>query len=159
PATIFKSLRVNSAISNIERDEHAYAASKALRRAAGSLALVAALVVCWIAAEIHPTALFGPGSSAALLTFIRSLFPPDLSPEFLRVVGAAIVRTAAIAIAGTFLAIVIGLPLGVMSTPSLWQRGLLLAGEPPGPAKVAVAWFSRGCRALLGFMRAVPDLL
>jgi len=150
---------VNSAISNIGRDEHAYAVNKALRRTAGSLAFVAALVVCWIAAEIRPTALFSPGSSAALWTFIRSLFPPDLSPEFLRVVGAAIVRTAAIAIAGTFLAIVIGLPLGVMATPSLWQRGLLLAGEPPGPAKLAVAWFSRACRALLGFMRAVPDLM
>jgi len=156
---MFKSLLVNSAISNIGRDEHAYAANKALKRTAGSLALVAALIVCWRAAEIRPTALFGPGSSAALWAFVRSLFPPDFSPAFLRVVGAAIVRTAAIAIAGTSAAIVIGLPLGVLSTPSLWQRGLLLAGEPPGLAKLAVAWFSRGCRALLGFMRAVPDLM
>ncbi|MGH8598279.1 MAG: PhnE/PtxC family ABC transporter permease, partial [Gammaproteobacteria bacterium] len=130
-----------------------------LRRVAAALAFGVALVFCWRAAEIRPAVLFAPGTLAALWTFVRGLFPPDLSPDFLRVVGAAIVRTAALAIAGTSLAIAIGLPLGVMSTPTLWQRGVLLAGEPPGAGKLAIAWFSRGCRAVLGFLRAVPDLI
>jgi len=130
-----------------------------LRRLATALALSAALIVCWRAAEMRPTVLFAPGTSAAVWAFISSLFPPDLSPYFLRVVGAALIRTAALAIAGTTLAIAIGLPLGVLSTPTLWQRGVILAGEPPGVSKLVVAWLSRSCRALLGFMRAVPDLM
>jgi len=124
-----------------------------------ALAVTVALVLCWRAAEIRPTALFEPGTAAALWAFIRGLFPPDLSLEFLRVVGSAIIRTAALAITGTTLAIAIGLPLGVMSTPTLWQRGVLLAGEPLGAARLSIAWLSRGCRALLGLLRAIPDLM
>ena len=126
---------------------------------ATALALSAVVIICWRAAEIRPTVLLIPGTSAAVWAFISSLFPPDLSPYFLRIAGTAVIRTAALAIAGTTLAIAIGLPLGVLSTPTLWQRGVLLAGEPPGAWKLAVAWLSRGCRALLGFMRAVPDLM
>ncbi|HLF83869.1 MAG TPA: phosphate/phosphonate ABC transporter permease [Blastocatellia bacterium] len=130
-----------------------------LARVAAALAFGVALVFCWRAAEMRPTALFEPGTAAALWAFIRGLFPPDFSLDFLGVVSAAIIRTAALAIAGTTLAIVIGLPLGVMSTSTLWQRGVLLAGEPPGVRKFALAWLSRGCRELLGFLRAVPDLM
>src|SRR5690348_11293366 len=50
------------------------------------------LIICWRAAEIRPTAFFEPGTAAALWAFIRGLFPPDLSLEFVRVVGAAIIR-------------------------------------------------------------------
>src|SRR5215813_3797760 len=130
-----------------------------LRRMATALALGAALIVCWLAAEMRPTVLLAPGTSTAVWAFVRSLFPPDLSFYFLRIVGAALIRTAALAIAGTSLAIAIGLPLGVLATPTLWQRGVLLAGEPPGVSKLVVAWLSRSCRVLLGFMRAVPDLM
>lgn len=130
-----------------------------LARVTAALAVAVALVICWRAAEIRPTAFFEPGTAAALWAFIRGLFPPDLSLDFLRVVCAAIIRTAALAIAGTTLAIAIGLPLGVMATPTLWQRGVLLAGEPPGATRLAMAWLSRGCRALLGLLRAVPDLM
>ena len=154
---------MNSGINNIARgsNEHAWREHPRLnlRRIAGALACGVAIVFCWRAAGIRPTVLFAPGTLAALWAFIRGLIPPDLSPDFLRSVGAAIIRTAALAIAGTTLAIAIGLPVGVMSTPTLWQRGVLLAGEPPGAAKLAVAWFSRSCRALLGLMRAVPDLM
>lgn len=154
---------MNSSINNIApgNTEHGWREAPAvnLSRLGAALALGAVLFVCWRAADIRLTVLFAPGTSTALWTFIRGLFPPDLSPDFLRVVGAAIIRTGALAIAGTSLAIAIGLPLGVMSTPTLWQRGVLLAGEPPGAGQFAAAWFSRGCRAVLGFLRAVPDLI
>jgi phosphonate transport system permease protein len=130
-----------------------------LSRIGVAVAVAVGLVICWRAAEMRPTAVFEPGTAAALWAFIRGLFPPDLSLDFLRVVGAAVIRTAALAITGTTLAIAIGLPLGVMSTPTLWQRGVLLAGEPPGAARLMMAWLSRGCRALLGLLRAIPDLM
>src|SRR5262252_8890157 len=160
---MFKNLPVNSAINNIARGSIEQPSLDERwsnrRRIATALALGAALIVCWRAAEMRPSVLFTPGTSSALWAFISSLFPPDLSLYFLRVVGAALIRTAALAIAGTSLAIAIGLPLSVLSTPTLWQRGVLVAGEPPGIRKLAVAWLSRSCRALLGFMRAVPDLM
>ena len=105
----------------------------ATRRVLIALATAAGLVICWRTAEIRPQALFDPDSLAAVLRFIRGLFPPDFTPAFLPVVGLAIARTVAIAIAGTALSILVALPLGVMSTATLWHRGVLLDAEPRGP--------------------------
>jgi phosphonate transport system permease protein len=122
-------------------------------------AIVLVLVISWRAAEIRPTALFEPDAWLAVLALLRGLFPPDLSQSFLRVVAAAALQTLAIAIAGTALSIAIGIPLGMLATPTLWRRGILLAGERPGAGKVFLAALSNTTRALLGFLRAVPDLV
>src|SRR5258707_1137094 len=79
-----------------------------LRRTAVVIGFIAVLIFCWRAAEIRPSALFEAGAITSVSTFLRGLFPPDLSPGFLRVVAAAIGRTLAIAIAGTTLSIIIG---------------------------------------------------
>jgi phosphonate transport system permease protein len=129
------------------------------RRLAGWVLFGIALFICWRAAEIRPTAFFEPGVAAALWRFIEGLFPPDLSPDFLLVVGAATVQTLAIAITGTILSIIIALPLSVMATPTLWQRGVLRAGEKTGVATFLLALISRATREVLGFLRAVPDLM
>src|SRR5262249_33883053 len=133
--------------------------SLTLRRLATLLVSVVALALCWRAAEIRPSALFAPDAIASIGTFLRGLFPPDLSPEFLRVVAAAIGRTLTIAIAGTTLSIIIGLPLGLLATATLYRRGVLLAGEPKSAGQLLLSGFSRAIRALLGFLRAVPDLM
>src|SRR5262249_53266775 len=133
--------------------------SLTLRRLATLLVSVVALALCWRAAEIRPSALFAPDAIASIGTFLRGLFPPDLSPGFLRVVAAAIGRTLAIAIAGTTLSIIIGLPLGLLATATLYRRGVLLAGEPKSAGQLLLSGFSRAIRALLGFLRAVPDLM
>jgi phosphonate transport system permease protein len=116
-------------------------------------------VISWRAAEIRLTALFEPSAWLAVLAFLRGLFPPDLSSSFLRVVAVAALQTLAIAIAGTALSIAISLPLGILATPTLWRRGILLAGERPGISKFFLAALSNATRALLGFLRAVPDLV
>ena len=118
-----------------------------------------ALFICWRAAEVRPTAFFEPGVAAALWRFIEGLFPPDLSPDFLLVVAAATVQTLAIAITGTILSIIFALPLSVLATPTLWQRGVLRAGEKTGIASSLLSVMSRATRELLGFLRAVPDLM
>jgi phosphonate transport system permease protein len=131
----------------------------ATRRVLIALATAAGLVICWRTAEIRPQALFDPDSLAAVLRFIRELFPPDFTPAFLPVVGLAIARTVAIAIAGTALSILVAFPLGVLSTGTLWHRGVLLDAEPRGPLLIISTTASRASRALLGFLRAVPDLM
>ncbi|HEX8422007.1 MAG TPA: phosphonate ABC transporter, permease protein PhnE [Pyrinomonadaceae bacterium] len=132
---------------------------KRVRRAAFWLACACLLALSWSAAEVRPLALFDAAALAALRSFLRGLFPPDLSPEFLRLVFDATAQTIAIAIAGTALSILIGLPLGILSTATLWRRGVLLAGERDGAARRLLAALSVGVRAVLGFLSAVPDLM
>jgi len=129
------------------------------RHIGGAVALGVALVICWRAAEIRPGAFLEPGTATSVWAFVRGLFPPDLSSEFLRVATAAAAQTVAIALAATLLSILIGLPLAVLATPTLWRRGVLLAGERQGPGRFLLSALSRTSRALLGFLRAVPDLI
>lgn len=150
-------------MNQVLRASAALAAPHALvlvsRRALIALFAFVALTLCWRAAEIRPQALVDPEGIAALLRFMRGLFPPDFSPEFLRVVFAAIVRTVAIAVAGTALSVLLAIPLAVLGTATLWHRGILLAGEQPGARLAVMAAVSQGARGLLGFLRAVPDLM
>ncbi|MEO7331841.1 MAG: ABC transporter permease subunit [Minicystis sp.] len=128
----------------------------AIARAAGL-----ALLLGWacVVAEIHPAMLVDPKNVAATLGFARGMFPPDLSPGFLREVALAVARTLAIAVAGSALAVLFGLPLGVLATPSLFRRGILLAAEPAGVRSSARALASVAAGWLLRFLRAVPDLM
>ncbi len=133
--------------------------TRTLKRALIALAATALIVASWRAAEIRPLALLEADSIASVLDFLSGLFPPDLSLEFLKVVALAAGRTVSIAIAGTLVSIIIGLPLGVLSTPTLFRRGVLLAGERRGPFTFVLSMANRTARALLGFIRAVPDLM
>jgi phosphonate transport system permease protein len=126
---------------------------------AALLASGALLILCWRAAEIRPLVFFEASTFSSVWTFLRGLFPPDLSPDFLRIVAAAVGRTLAMAIAGTTLSIMIGLPLGVLATATLYRRGVLLAGERKGAGLFLLSSLSRAMRGLLGFLRAVPDLV
>lgn len=122
------------------------------------LAVFALLAFSWRFAEIRPGVLLQPATAAAIGNFVRRLLPPDLSPEFLRTVLRALAQTMATAVAGTLLSITVALPLGVLATGTLWNRGVLV---PTGDRfTYRVGWMaSRLARTLLGFLRAVPDLV
>ena len=127
----------------------------------GILSLVAAfalLAFSWRLAEVRPGVLLRPATVAAIWNFVSRLFPPDLSPEFLRTVLRAVAQTMATAVAGTLLSLTIALPLGVLATGTLWNRGVLVAADDR--FAYGVGWMaSRLARTLLGFLRAVPDLV
>jgi len=148
PPKMFHSARATPAVTRARR-----------RRALFWLACAGLLVISWRAAEVRPLALFEAASLAALSSFARASFPPDLSPDFLRIVFAAGLQTFAIAVAGTALSILLAFPLGVLATPTLWRRGVLLAGERENFGKRLMAGLSLAVRAALGFLRAVPDLM
>lgn len=130
-----------------------------LRRALILCACLLVLIGSWRAAEIHPSRLLEAEAYRGVWKFARGMFPPDFSPSFLKTVFVAVGQTLSIAVAGTFLSIVIGLPLGVLSTATLWRRGVLLAGERRSFFTLALSALSRATLALLGFLRAVPDLV
>jgi phosphonate transport system permease protein len=117
------------------------------------------IVYCWHVAGIRPSLLWDRGAAASVGSFVAGLFPPDVSPGFLAVVARAIVRTLGMAVMGTALSVALALPMAVLAARTLWQRGVLIAGEPQGLAGFARLAVSASARAVLRFLRAVPDLM
>ncbi len=129
------------------------------RRLAAVLAALCALVICWQADNVRLSTLFQPTTLEALWTLLHGLFPPELSAEFLRTVFRAILTTLGTAIAGTILSVLIAIPLGALATTTLWQRGILSAAESGNLRASVRSWASRTMFGLLGFLRAIPDLV
>jgi phosphonate transport system permease protein len=117
------------------------------------------LAVSWRFAEVDPRVLLRPATLAAIWNFLASSFPPDVSLSFLRTVLRAAIQTIATAVAGTVLSIILALPLGILATATLWNRGILVSADIGSPKYWTGALASRLSRALLGFLRAVPDLV
>jgi phosphonate transport system permease protein len=126
-----------------------------VKRAVLGGAVGAAFVLCWMGAGVQPAALVDPANVRAVGAFARGLFPPDVSPAFLRVAGEATVRTLGISIAGTVLSAILGLLLGILGTASLWRRGPLVDADGSGFASA----LSLGAKGLARFLRSVPDLV
>ena len=116
----------------------------------------AALVVLWpmlVATEFKPWLLLAPDSVKQSRQFIASFFPPVLDGEFLALVARETWRTVAIATAGITLALVIAMPLAVLSTRVLSLSALsgrMAAG--PFALRLALRW-------LLIVLRSVPELV
>ena len=120
---------------------------------------LALLAVSWRFAEVDPRILLRPATLAAIWNFLAGLFPPDVSLNFLKTVLRATVQTIATAVAGTVLSITLAVPLGILGTATLWNRGILISADVGSLAYRTGAVASRLSRALLGFLRAVPDLV
>jgi phosphonate transport system permease protein len=120
---------------------------------------IALLAVSWRFAEVDPRILLRPATLATIWNFLAGSFPPDVSLNFLRTVLRAGVQTIATALAGTVLSIILALPLGILATATLWNRGILISADVGSLAYWTCAVASRLSRALLGFLRAVPDLV
>src|SRR5271165_607811 len=130
-----------------------------LRRVLSVAAALAVLALSWRFAEVRLGVLLRPATSAAVWRFLAGLFPPDVSADFLRTVLWAVAQTMATAVAATLLSIALAVPLGILATATLWNRGVLVATEVHGFAFRVGALANRLARALLGFVRAVPDLI
>ena len=129
------------------------------RAAVVALAATAALIASARVAGVRVAPLLDPANHAAIRAFLRGLLPPDATPAFLHVTLAAALRTVAIALAGTALALVVALPLAVLATATLFRRGPLVEAERRTPSRAIVSAASGSARAVLGVLRAVPDLV
>lgn len=118
----------------------------ASRRA--QLALVAGFLA-WsvVEAQVSPRALVSPEALEGLGRLLRGLVPPDTSPQFLLVVAGAVVRTLAIGVAGTALAVVLAIPLGILATPTLSGRARSPREVVGGPGCCSGLICSRGGRS------------
>ena len=118
--------------------------------------LLAAAVVLWpmlVLTEFKPWLLLAPGGMEPALQFLAGFVPPRMDAEFLALVARETWRTVAIATAGLTLAMVLAVPLTLLSVRSLSISGL--AGRMA--ALPAVLRFS--VRGLLIVLRSVPELI
>ena len=115
-----------------------------------------ALVVLWplgVATEFRPWILFEAKNLEVTGRFLESFLPPAHAPEFLAMVAREAWRTVAIATAGMTLALVVAVPLTLVST-SVLSISALSGRMARGPfwMRVAVRW-------MLIVLRSVPELV
>ena len=117
---------------------------------------VAVLVLLWplmVATEFKPWVLFEANSLRISARFIGSFFPPAMEFEFLALVARETWRTVAIATAGITLALLIAVPLTLLSTRVLSISALSgRMATLPFVLRQAVRW-------LLIVLRSVPELV
>jgi phosphonate transport system permease protein len=115
----------------------------------------------WHITEIEPSLLFGEQGRRHMWSFATGLFPPNVSPAFLRLILVSTIETIQIAIMGTVLAILWGFPLALLATDRLSFAGILY--EMDGPASRWRQGLRRGTymatRLGLNLCRSIPDVV
>ena len=106
-----------------------------------------------VLSEFRPWTLFEPDSLRVSGRFLADFFPPRRDAEFLRLVARETWRTVAIATVGLSLALLVAVPLALLSVRSLSISGL--AGRM-GTLPAAMRWAVRG---VLVVLRSVPELV
>lgn len=118
-----------------------------------SIAIILLLVPALVATEFKPWILLEPENLKVSSRFLGDFFPPATQPEFLLLVAKEAWRTIAIATAGTFLALLLAIPMTLISTrvlsiSSLSGRMHLL----PFAVRQMIRW-------MLIIIRSVPELI
>jgi len=116
----------------------------------------AAIMLLWpllVATEFKPWQVFDARSLQVTGRFLHSFLSPALSPDFLAMVARETWRTVAMATAGMTLALVLALPLTLMSTRVLSVSALR------GRMATAPFCVRQTVRLLLIALRSVPELV
>ena len=118
-----------------------------------ALAALVLLAPALAMTEFKPWTLFSPDSLKATGQFLGDFFPPKLEAEFLWMVARECWRTVAIATAGLALALLIAIPLTLLSTSVLSISAL------PGRMHALPFVLRQATRWLLIVLRSVPELV
>jgi phosphonate transport system permease protein len=119
--------------------------------------IVVAIVVLWPLLELaqfKPWLLLRPENIEVLGNFLIQFFPPNLDIDFLRIVLHATIETLAIATAGTTLAILIAIPLGLIISHSL-----SISRIGPGSNYLLSNFIRVLARFLMLFLRGIPEIV
>ena len=124
-------------------------------------AAVITLAVGWSlqGTGVDPGALLGRESLGQMATYVRKLFPPDLSAGMLRAAALGAVETCAISIVGTSLALVIALPLSFLATRTILFSGILYAHEDLGWRRYPRLAVYVGAKSGLNVLRTIPEIV
>lgn len=112
----------------------------------------------WHVSEMRLGSLMSRQTFSAIGHLLADLFPPDLSVSFLNVGLRAIGVTLASAVLATGIAVLLGLPLGILASGQLWDGGdsQLTVWRGRLTAFTGVAPLTR---SLLSITRSIPDLV
>lgn len=111
--------------------------------------LAPALVVT----EFRPWTLFEPETLKSTQRFLGDFFPPKIEAEFLLLVAREAWRTVAIATAGMALALLVAIPLTLLSTSAISISALT------GRMHALPFVLRQGVRWLLIVLRSIPELV
>ncbi len=109
-------------------------------------------------AQVDPRTAFGSDARANVARFVTGMFPPELSADFLRLMARPVVETIQISIAGTALAVLIGLPLGVLATSTLSWSGVLHERRRDSARALAFGGYA-AARGVLSVFRSIPEFV
>jgi phosphonate transport system permease protein len=119
------------------------------------------LIGSWHITEIEPGLLFGEQGRRHMWAFASGLFPPNVSPAFLKLLMVPAVETIQISIMGTVLAILLGFPLALLATDRLCFTGVLY--EMDGQTSTWRRGLRRAvylaARMVLNLCRSIPDVV
>lgn len=112
-------------------------------------------------AQVQPLLLFEAEGRRNIWKFVAGMFPPDLSWDFLSLLGRPILETIQISIMGTFVAVAIGFPIGLLATSSLTFKGILNERELAGsrPRTILRKGLYLLARAVLSLFRTIPEFV
>ena len=74
------------------------------------------LIPALVATEFKPWLIFEEQNLKITLKFLGDFFPPSLDPSFLKMIALEAWKTIAIATVGIFLALILAIPMTLMST-------------------------------------------
>ncbi len=122
---------------------------------------IAALIIwSWRGTHFDPVGLLGTDGRAQMLTYVRKLFPPDLSSDLLLKVVYWSLETFAISFMGTLLSVAVALALVFLASRNLVFSGTLFEVEEAGrPIRAARIGLYVIARAVLNLLRTVPHIV
>ena len=123
------------------------------RRVFVTVAAVVLLAPALVATEFKPWIFLEPDNLKVTRRFLADFLPPKVESEFLALVAREAWRTVAIATAGMVLALLLAIPLTLVSTSALSISAL------PGRMHVVPFVVRQAVRWLLIVLRSVPELI
>ena len=111
------------------------------------------LIPALVGTEFKPWLIFEEQNLKITLKFLGDFFPPSLDPSFLKMIALEAWKTIAIATVGIFLALILAIPMTLMSTRVLSISSL------SGKMNLLPFALRQTIRLILIFMRSIPELI
>lgn len=156
---------MNGRQSEIERAHIPWPSHEAPSRpSARTYILLGSLIFLFVwsyqGSEIHLAQLFSREGGGQIFSYIKKLFPPDLSRTVLGEAFRGAVETFAISFMGTLLSVIIALCVVFFASRNLIYSGLLYEMEPKQGWKRALRLIPYLCaKSLLNLLRTIPEMV
>ncbi len=114
-------------------------------------------VLLWpgmVLTEFNPALLLDPRNLDTFSRFLAGFWPPEVSPDFLAMLGKATLETLAMATAGLALALLLAIPLSLVAS-----RALSISAVGSGRAGRLGQLLRYPARMLLILLRSIPEIV